>query len=774
MRPAWGAVRAVAAADLRRRWRAVLAIGLALGSVGAVATAAGATARRTATAYDRLVEASAIEDVRALLFDPSLAADVAALPGVEASWTSSLAVARLDRPGVVYTGWIVGPQPPPGLALPVVVEGRAADPGRVDEVTVDEGYAEAFGLGVDEVLGYDFLTPEEVNQFDTGFGDPDGPHVEVRVVGLTRAPGGQDQSPVLATPAFAARYGADVAAGSVVALRLAAGPGGIPALRTALDELLADLPPPPAGVDFAPVQLNDPLEDRADVEAASSVLVLGLLAFLLVGGVVGLVAAGQALTRHHAAGAEAQRIEAALGLTATERATARLLVLVPGIALAALVAGAGGLAAGVVEPLGAVARYEPAPGWAPNVAAAAAGALVVALALAWLGAATARRAGHPVVARRARITRPPLTAVPLPVPAAVGLGLAVTHPDSGRSAPTRSSVIGAVLGVAGVVGALAFGASLDRLVAEPLRWGWAGDVVVIDTNPDIVEALLADPRVEALARIESAEVRLGGDDLTGFAFTDERGSLGWTMLDGRAPRAADEVALGTRVARRLGAEVGDTLTDGSGELRVSGIGIGPSLGSEGIGESILLSPDGLEARGLASTFTESMVRATPGDADALVADLAGRYEIGVREPPLAVANLADLDNLPDALGAFLGLVGVAALAHALASTVRRRRRDLAALRAVGFTPTQCAGAVATMAGTTAAIGLALGIPLGLGLGRLAWWAVADGTGVATDPALPALATAIVVVAAPAVALLAAAVPSRRAAAISPAALLHDE
>jgi hypothetical protein len=770
----WGAVRAVAAADLRRRWRAVLAIGLAFGVIGAVVTAAGTTARRTATAYDRLVAASAIEDVRALLFDRSLADALAALPGVEASWSSAIAIARLEGPGVVYTGWVVGPEPPPDLAVPVVVEGRAADPTQADEVTVDEGYAEAFGLRVGDVLGYDFLTPEEVNQFDTGFGAPDGPHVDVRLVGLTRAPGGQNQSPVLATPAFDDRYGGEVAAGSVVALRLADGPDGIPALRGALDDLLAALPAPPDDVDFAPVQLDDPLDDRTNVHAASSVLVLGLLAFLVVGGVVGLVAAGQALTRHHGAGAEAQRIEAALGLTAAERAAARLLVLAPGIALAALAAAAGGLVAGTVEPLGAVARYEPAPGWAPNLAGAAGGAAAVALALAWLGLATARRAGRPQVARRARITRPPLTAVPLPAPAAVGLGLAVTHPDSGRSAPTRSSVVGAVLGVAGVVGALAFGASLDRLVAEPARWGWAGDVVVVDTNPEIVESLLADPRVVALTRVDSAEVRLAGDDLTAFTFTDLRGSLGWTILDGRPPAAADEVVLGTRVARRLGVGTGDLVDDPGGDLRVTGVGIGPSLAGEGIGQSILLTEAGLDARGLASTFTESMVRATPGDVDALVGDLAGRYEIGVREPPLAVANLADLDNLPDALGAFLGLVGVAALAHALASTVRRRRRDLAALRAVGFTPAQCGGAVATMAGTTAAIGLAAGIPLGLGLGRLAWWAVADGTGVATDPALPALATVLVVVAVPVVALLAAAVPGRRAAAISPAALLHDE
>jgi ABC-type lipoprotein release transport system permease subunit len=51
------------------------------------------------------------------------------------------------------------------------------------------------------------------------------------------------------------------------------------------------------------------------------------------------------------------------------------------------------------------------------------------------------------------------------------------------------------------------------------------------------------------------------------------------------------------------------------------------------------------------------------------------------------------------------------LAHALLVTTRRRRRDLAVLRAVGFTPGSATGTVASMARTTATVALLAGLPV---------------------------------------------------------------
>jgi hypothetical protein len=213
--------------------------------------------------------------------------------------------------------------------------------------------------------------------------------------------------------------------------------------------------------------------------------------------------------------------------------------------------------------------------------------------------------------------------------------------------------------------------------------------------------------------------------------------------------------------------------DDVASLRVVGIGIGPSLVGEPLGSSILLTPEGLRAIGRSAPFTESMVRATPGAADSLLADLAADYEVMARTPPAEVANLRELGNLPEALGGFLAAIGVAAIVHALAGTVRRRWRDLAVLRALGFSPAQTGWAVATMGVVTVGIGLVVGVPLGLALARLVWWVVTNGSGVRTDVAVPVEAVIVVAVVAPVVALLAATVPVRRATKISPAALLRD-
>ena len=87
--------------ELRRRGVALVLLGLAAGLLGAVVIGALATARRTATAYERLEQASAIDDVRALVFgDPGPGRPTsAALPGVTASWTAAMAVGRVDGSG---------------------------------------------------------------------------------------------------------------------------------------------------------------------------------------------------------------------------------------------------------------------------------------------------------------------------------------------------------------------------------------------------------------------------------------------------------------------------------------------------------------------------------------------------------------------------------------------------------------------------------------------------------------------------------------------------
>ena len=69
------------------------------------------------------------------------------------------------------------------------------------------------------------------------------------------------------------------------------------------------------------------------------------------------------------------------------------------------------------------------------------------------------------------------------------------------------------------------------------------------------------------------------------------------------------------------------------------------------------------------------------------------------------------------LAGLLALLAAAALAHLLVTSVRRRRRDLAILKSLGFVRGQVSAAVAWQATTVALLALAVGLPLGVALGR---------------------------------------------------------
>jgi hypothetical protein len=93
-------------------------------------------------------------------------------------------------------------------------------------------------------------------------------------------------------------------------------------------------------------------------------------------------------------------------------------------------------------------------------------------------------------------------------------------------------------------------------------------------------------------------------------------------------------------------------------------------------------------------------------------------------PPAERGELAELQTVPLLLAAFLALLGVGAVAHTLASTARRRRHDVAMLRALGMRPRNSGAIVFVQAGTIALVGLVVGLPLGLVLGRTVWRSVA--------------------------------------------------
>ncbi len=115
-----------------------------------------------------------------------------------------------------------------------------------------------------------------------------------------------------------------------------------------------------------------------------------------------------------------------------------------------------------------------------------------------------------------------------------------------------------------------------------------------------------------------------------------------------------------------------------------------------------------------------------------------------------------------------------ALGLTLASSVRRRRRDLALLKTLGFTRRQLTAAIAWQASVTAGIGAILGIPLGVVVGRELWTLFARSINAVPDPTVPVVSVALVGVGSLVFANLVAALPGRSAAQTSPALVLRAE
>jgi cell division protein FtsX len=147
---------------------------------------------------------------------------------------------------------------------------------------------------------------------------------------------------------------------------------------------------------------------------------------------------------------------------------------------------------------------------------------------------------------------------------------------------------------------------------------------------------------------------------------------------------------------------------------------------------------------------------------------------GLAEIPSAVVSLGRLDDLPLALGVFFALLACATVAHALVTTVRRRRHDFAVLRSIGFTRRQSRLAIAWQATMLGAAGVVIGVPLGIAAGRAVWRWLADDFPLAYVPPLALAAVILVVPVALLVANALAAGPARSVARIRPAETLRTE
>ena len=266
------------------------------------------------------------------------------------------------------------------------------------------------------------------------------------------------------------------------------------------------------------------------------------------------------------------------------------------------------------------------------------------------------------------------------------------------------------------------------------------------------------------------------------------------MLEGRAPRTPDEIVLGTTTLSRLHAHIGRTVSveryGKPAELKVVGRAVFPSFGigaftPTGLGEGAALTVAGLERSYFLrlGQYSFLLVRFSPHPSAEAVAriehacapiDVSGDLCIGLEDQrPPEIASYGQVKNVPWLLAGLLGALAAATLAHGLLATVRRRRRDLALLKTLGFVRRQVSSAVAWQASTLLAFAL-IGIPIGIIAGRWAWTTLADQLGILPEPRVPLATVALTIPAAMIFANIVAALPGRAASRTHVAEVLRSE
>ena len=779
-----GAVRLRFRAEARQRWRSWVLLAVVVGLAAGASLAALAGARRTETSYERFVEGTHGFDVllpngsSPELFNRQFDLDqVARLPQVAES-------ARLGY-------WFPAGTTPSGrtLASPDLtpfapIDGRfgtelnraEALEGRLpraeDELAVSFPAAERFRLHVGDVLPLTLTGPGSV-------GEPTGGPTDFRVVGVVGIQGAFPPlsssggiPPLVMLSESYARTHPDAA--ELLAIRLRHGRADVSAFTAELERLAPGTPI----ITLTEREITPDVQRGLDVQAA----VLRLLAAVLAA--VTLLVAGLALSRELAAGANDSEVLFALGMTSGQRRVlggARSLTVASG---AAVVAVGVAMALSPLTPVGVARKAELHRGVEVNLAVLGAGAVATVALVALAGALPAWWGARPL--RRRPMARPSRIGSALarsgaPAPATAGVRLALEPGRGATAVPVRTTIIGTALGVAIIAGVLSFAGSIRHLFDEPALYGWSWDVQVGGGfSPDLTDAaerIAEDQSVEAVAVAGQARLAIGGTRVDALGLEPMRGVIEPTVVDGRPPRSADEVLLGGRTLRDLGRSVGDTVPvafgDRSARLRIVARGVL----NDGLGEGAAMTVDGLRRLVPDAATNLVLVRARPGAEDALVERLRSAYAdegVYVPEKPSDLADLERVSSLPFVVASLLGVLALATLASTVATSVRRRRRDLAVLKVLGFVRSQVRATVAWQSSTLAVVAGLLGLPLGIAGGRVAWDVFADRLGVPPQPVTPVVAVVLLV---PLLLLLAnvvAAVPGRVAARMRPAAALRTE
>jgi hypothetical protein len=721
---------------------------------------------------------------------------------------------------------------------PLVIAGTYPRPADASQAAVNETAAQRLHLHVGSPLTLYAYAPSQFlsGQFTTPVVSakvppPQGPTFHVRIAAIVRAPSDvnaivplaaeqnvdyEGQGDLYLTPAFLSHY--------VHALGLSAAEqeelqGGVDGYAVRLHQGSAAWASfSAAAAEVAPhAQLMPGNGNGATAAAASAERgihfeAVALLLFGALAALVTLLLVGQALRRQvlsedrlyatlSSLGADRRQIITVVSLrTALVGAVGAVLA----VALAILISS--------LMPFGLARLAEIHPGFDADLVILIPGAMALVILLVAVVAVAGLRVSRSSLSGAALGASLPrrsfladwAASMPLPPAASIGIRFGLERGEGRAAVPVGTAIVAATAAVATLAAALTFGTSLNHLVASPNQQGWNWDVLVgnpnstVDQRQAIGSVLAANHRVGSYSALTDLQGIVSIDGLpveNVLAFDGQRGDVYPPLLQGRKPVGVHEIVLGTRTLHQIHRSVGQSVVVvtpvGTVRARVVGRMIAPSVGdilTNDMGDGAwvdaafqahlvhLEAASGARGPSVPPFVLFAVRYASGAPGGAALASLERDFgpTVLTELPAENVINLQSVGGLPLVLAGLVALLGIATVGSTVIAFVRRRQRDLAVLKTLGFSRSQVASTVGWQTTTFLLLALVIGIPIGVAVGRWVWNLVASQISSVSPALVPALALALLVPSTLLIGIALAAIPARRAANLSPAVVLRGE
>ena len=817
-----------------RQWGGYLSVLVLTGLLGGLALGSLAGARRTLASpavYAASTNPVSFSVGTGLLglsgsssgYDPSLVSTIAHLPHVShVSTITGLNLVALNRDGSPNR---VDANPGNGSGSVggayfdwdkvTVLQGRMADPRNPHEFVMNSIAAQGLGLHVGQVVPFGIYTDAQTEL--PGFGTASvPPHrtIDAKLVGIVIDPTIVAQDDVdtgtslqIFTPALTQQLLSCCVNYTITGVKVHGDAATVSAVERAVRGVL------PRG---APVALTSTASSEAKAQRAVKPEAIALGVFGGIAGLVALIVVSQVIARQLRFGAEERSTMRALGADPAEGVIDGLPGLLMAIVVGSLVAVGVAVALSPIAPIGVIRPYYPSLGVAWDWTVLGVGFVVLTVSLGAIATAMAyRQAPQRLEKRRARTDRTQSGSAGvaarwgLPAPAVEGVRFALDPGNGRNSTPVRSAIFGTALALLVVVATVTFGASLDALVSHPNLYGWNWDYALaagggsgnIPAQP--AAGLLAqDPSVGSWSGVYFADLEIDRQPVPVLG-AHPGAMVGPPVLSGHGLDAPGQIVLGAVTLGQLGKRVGDTVVVDNGvtaptRLQVVGTATLPTIGG-GLGGQHLEMGSGAVVPYTVippadrNPFDDPqtgpqviLVRLKHGANHGVALRSLHRIANATSTPsnfgvavtsvlrPAEIVNYRSMGTTPVVLGGSLAAGAVAALMLTLVASVRRRRRDLAVLKTLGFTRRQLAATVAWQSSVSVVIGMVVGVPLGIIAGRLLWNIFATEINAVPAPTVPLWSIVSISVGALVLANLVAAVPGRIAARTPTALVLRAD